>query len=148
MLNSPSALIHSHIQLPALSIHQSPHFVSADFIPALTAVLQPSRGRGGAPPPAATCLLPDLLTEDPVSRLSFSIARARKTLILNLIPIVLLFTFSIEEDGRKTQEKQGGGGIGVAGVGGEWREMFAEFSRTICTPVRWRLNPASCTTHQ
>ena len=44
MLNSPSALIHSHIQLLALSIHQSPHFVSADFIPALAfaIVAQPS----------------------------------------------------------------------------------------------------------
>lgn len=49
VLNSPSALIHSHIQFPALSIHQSPHFVSADFIPALTIAPQPSRGRGGAP---------------------------------------------------------------------------------------------------
>lgn len=39
VLKSPSALIHSHIQFPALSIHQSPHFVSADFIPALTITL-------------------------------------------------------------------------------------------------------------
>lgn len=50
VLNSPSALIHSHIQFPALSIHQSPHFVSADFIPALTITLQPSPGHRGPPP--------------------------------------------------------------------------------------------------
>lgn len=57
VLNSPSALIHSHIQLLALSIHQSPHFVSADFIPALAfaIVVQPSWGRGRVP---ARCLLP------------------------------------------------------------------------------------------
>lgn len=39
VLKSPSALIHSHIQFPALSIHQSAHFVSADFIHALTITL-------------------------------------------------------------------------------------------------------------
>lgn len=88
VLNSPSALIHSHIQFPALSIHQSPHFVSADFITALAITLQPSPGQGGTPPHPSPCSplaaasrsSPSrvLLTEGPAGCLSFSIAQASK----------------------------------------------------------------------
>lgn len=52
VLNSPSALIHSHIQFPALSIHHSPHFVSADFI-RLSQSRSSHPEAAGEPPPAA-----------------------------------------------------------------------------------------------
>lgn len=82
VLNSPSALIHSHIQFPALSIHQSPHFVSADFIQAHNHIVAMARPRGTTPPPQAHSHLPlpdcDLLTEGPAGCLSFSIAQASK----------------------------------------------------------------------
>ena len=120
VLNSPSALIHSHIQFPALSIHQSPHFVSADFIGARSPSRCSHPEAAGEPPPAASPL-PDLLTEGPSGGLSFSIARPAKTLILNLIPIVLLFTFSIEGNGSEEdtrREKRWGGKRWGDGGGG------------------------------
>ena len=123
VLNSPSALIHSHIQFPALSIHQSPHFVSADFIGARSPSRCSHPEAAGEPPPAASPL-PDLLTEGPSGGLSFSIARPAKTLILNLIPIVLLFTFSIEgngsEEDTRREKRWGGKRWGDGGGGGRW----------------------------
>lgn len=108
----PLALIHPHIQSPALSIHQSTHFVSADFIPALTARAA-SRGPPGSPPQP---LLPSLLTETPSAACRFLLHRPGKALILHLIPITLLFTFSVEGNGRqkdtRTGEKKSGGGRG------------------------------------
>lgn len=122
VLNSPSALIHSHNQFPALSIHQSPHFVSADFIGARSPSRCSHPEAAGEPPPAASPL-PDLLTEGPSGGLSFSIARPAKTLILNLIPLILLFTFSIEGNGSEEdtrREKRWGGKRWGDGGGGRW----------------------------
>jgi len=112
VLNSPSALIHSHIQLLALSIHQSPHFVSADFIPALAfaIVAQPSWGRGRVP---ARCLLPAWRSADgePGGGLSFSIAQASKntnTQPDSYRPAFHLF-YCGEMEARKTQGERNGG---------------------------------------
>lgn len=115
VLNSPSALIHSHIQFPALSIHQSPHFVSADFIPALTITLQPSPGHRGPPPHAHShLLLPDrdLLTEGPAGGLSSSIAQASKntnTQPDSYWPVFHLSYWGEWKRERHKREKRGGG---------------------------------------
>lgn len=116
VLNSPSALIHSHIQFSALSIHQSPHFVSADFI--LTLTIAHCRHPGG-PPPAAASLLRDLLTRAQLATCRFLLHRPAKTLILNLIPIVLLFTFSIQRNERKNNTRR----EGETEVGGRETEL-------------------------
>lgn len=117
VLNSPSALIHSHIQFPALSIHQSPHFVSADFIQAHNHIVAMARPRGTTPPPmpTATSRFQTAICwrRAQPAACRFLLHRPAKTLILNLIPIGLLFTFPTEENGREKdtrREKQGGGG--------------------------------------
>lgn len=119
VLNSPSALIHSHIQFPALSIHQSPQFVSADFIAGLTITLQPSQAALEPPPPAAPPA-PRSADRGPGRAACPSLLhRPAKTLILNLIPIVLLFTFPTEGNARETateeREKPRGGGAADEG---------------------------------
>lgn len=102
--------------VPALSIHQSPHFVSADFIPALTITLQPSPGHRGHPPPQARSLpLPDwyLLTEGPARCLSVSIALASKNTNTQPDSDRPAFHLSYWGDRREKdtrREKQGGGG--------------------------------------
>lgn len=108
VLNSPSALIHSHIQFPALSIHQSPQFVSADFIVGLTITLQPSQAAAEPPPPAAPPA-PRSADRGPGRAACRSLLhRPAKTLILNLIPIVLLFTFPTEGNARETDTEERG----------------------------------------
>lgn len=112
VLNSPSALIHSHIQFPALSIHQSLHFVSADFILTLTPPHEPAHcSHQGTPPTTHTphtrsCFpAPHLLTRAPLATCRFLLNRPAKTPILYLIPIVCpaFHLFQLRKSERKPE---------------------------------------------
>lgn len=131
VLNSHSAPIHSHIQFPALSIHQCEHFVSADFILAggcnHTRAEQSggeesrSEGSRAGPGPggchcraftppiciSASDLLTGPLTTPEPKR---SIAQASKKRILHLIS-------PHQNEGSKEGERGRGGERGKKGVG-------------------------------